>query len=175
MTITDLLTTYWSQLTLLLLGTGYFIKRLFDLKSRKKEINHSLFQQNRINSLNSFFSVYAKTELIWTDLAIYEILKHEISAKELDNLVGPTINDLKMNILQLQIYFEYKDYKHFTDIYDNILEIKGKLGELYFDFVEDTNITSKSNEYQFFYKEKLKDNNKILLQISLITRRIFNN
>jgi len=57
MTIKDLLTIYWSQFTLILIAIGslvfYFIKRHFDKSSKKIEINHSLFQQNRLNLNNS--------------------------------------------------------------------------------------------------------------------------
>ena len=45
MNIADLFTTYWSQMTLILLGVGYFFKRWFDNKSKKIEINHSIYQQ----------------------------------------------------------------------------------------------------------------------------------
>ncbi len=64
MKIEELFTTYWSQVTLLIIGIGYFIKRIFDQKSKKLEINHSLFQQNRINAVSKFLSTYAKTELM---------------------------------------------------------------------------------------------------------------
>jgi hypothetical protein len=73
MELKDIFTTYWSQVTLILLAVGYLIKRGLDIKSKKTEINHSLFQQNRISSVKTFFSKYAKTELMWNQLAIYEI------------------------------------------------------------------------------------------------------
>lgn len=83
MTLKDLFTTYWSQVTLILLAIGYLLKRLLNNKSRKMEINHSLYQQNRILTLKSYFSNYAKAELMWQQLSIYEILEHKMTAKEI--------------------------------------------------------------------------------------------
>jgi hypothetical protein len=68
MTIEKLFTEYWSQFTLLLIGFGYFIKRIFDNISKRQEINHSLFQQKKLEVANSFFSTYAKAELIFTHI-----------------------------------------------------------------------------------------------------------
>jgi len=95
--IEKLLTTYWGQTTLILLAIAYFIKRIFDNKSKKIEINHSLFQQKRLKVLNDFYSNYAKTEFLWDHLAIYDILSNKLVAKEIDNIIWPILNDLKKN------------------------------------------------------------------------------
>jgi hypothetical protein len=173
MNITELFTTYWSQLTLILLGIGYFIKRVFDNISNKREINHNLFQQNRIDSLNRFFKAYSKTEQMWTSIAIWDILDHKLSAKELDNIVFPLLNELKASVMELQIYFKDKDHKHFEDIVQNIILIKGKLGEVYFDFNPDRNIITNSNNFQYFRDDKLKENEKILKNISQMIQKTF--
>jgi len=59
MTITELLTTYWSQVTLILIAIGslvfYFIKRHYDKSSKKTEINHGLFQQHAANTICTVF------------------------------------------------------------------------------------------------------------------------
>ena len=60
MELKELFTTYWSQITLLLIGISYFIKRGFDIKTRKIEINHSLYQQNRLSTVNRFLKIMQK-------------------------------------------------------------------------------------------------------------------
>lgn len=92
MELKDILTTYWSQITLLLVGIGYLIKRGLDIKSKKLEINHSLFQQNRLYAINRFFESYAKVELMWNQIAIYDIISQKLSPMEIDLLVFPTLN-----------------------------------------------------------------------------------
>ena len=62
MKLSDLFTTYFPQVTLILGAVAslgfYFIKRGYDLKSKKVEIKHSIFQQNKLDSIKSFFSEY---------------------------------------------------------------------------------------------------------------------
>jgi hypothetical protein len=173
MKIDELLTTYWSQMILLLSFVGYFGKRLFDNKSKKREINHNLFQQNRIDSLSKFFKAYSKTEQMWTSIAIWDILDHKLSTKELDNIVFPLLNELKASVMELQIYFKGKEHKHFEEIIENIILINGKLGEVYFDFNPDKNIITNSNNFQYFRDDKLKENEKILKKISLMIQKTF--
>jgi hypothetical protein len=61
----------------------------------KNEINHFLFQQNRLLALNRFFENYAKTELMWTQIAIYGILSNKLLPKEIYKLIFPRLNDLE--------------------------------------------------------------------------------
>lgn len=171
--IEDILTKYWSQLTLVLLGIGYLLKRILDLRTKKYEINHSLFQQKRLETVNTFFSSYAKTEAMWTSIAIWDILKHKITAKELDQIVFPHINELKRNILELQIYLSSDDHKLFTQIMDNVYEINRKLSSVYFDYNPDKNVISQSNGFQSFRDKKLKENETIFKQISENLKRTF--
>lgn len=57
MTLEQIFTTYWSQTTLILFGIGFLIKSSIDLSSKKTEINHNLFQQKKLESINSFFQI----------------------------------------------------------------------------------------------------------------------
>ena len=159
----DLLTTYWSQMTLLLLAVGYFVKRIFDNKSKKIEINHSLLQQNRISSLNKFFANYTIVELLWNQIELFNILSKKIEPKEIDAIVFPPINDLKKSLLEMKILFNRNDFSQFEIITDNIISINQKLSQLYFDINCEQNINSKSCDFEI-YKMKILKSNKVLLE-----------
>ena len=173
MELKDLFTTYWSQVTLLLIGISYFIKRGLDIKSKKIEINHSLYQQNRLSAINRFFENYAKAELMWNQIAIYDILSRKLSPKEIDQLIFPILNELKKNILELMIYFNESDYKNFKLLVANVESINDKLSELYFDYNPDINDTIKSNEFQLIKMTAYQKNNKILPIISNVIKETF--
>lgn len=164
--IEQLFTAYWSQMTLILLAFAYFIKRIFDNKSKKIEINHSLFQQYRLRVTNDFFVNYAKAELMWEHLAIYDILSNKLNAKEIDSIVWPILNELKKNQIELQIYFNDNDMMHFNNLVDGIFSINKLLGELYFDFDKDKTLTNKSGIYSLFKLQVLEKNNQIINQLS---------
>lgn len=165
MSTEDLLTTYWSQLTLFLLGIGYIVKKFFDTIFFKKESNYKLFQQNKIDSLNRFFTNYSKTEQMWTSIAIWDILSYKLSAKKIDEIILPLMNELKSSELELMIYFEDKEHEYFRQIVKNIEAINDKLSEVYFDFDEDKSIIQKSNNFQGFRDIIFSKNTKIFKEI----------
>lgn len=173
MTIEKLFTEYWSQFTLLLIGFGYFIKRIFDNISKRQEINHSLFQHKKLEVANSFFSTYAKAELIFTHIKIYQILRNEFTPSEIDEMVFPTINELKKNLIELQIYLDEINHKKFEQLFKNMNLINNKLSELFFS--NDTNLTNtqKSNNYHFFREKIMEENHILLKEITTNLRKAF--
>jgi hypothetical protein len=173
-TLKEFLTTYWSQTTLILIGVGYLIQRTLNLKAKKLEINHGLFQQKRLESVNDFFSSYAKTEQMWIHLAIYDILNNRLDAKEIDNIIFPHINELQKDVLKLQIYFDENDHKLFREILQNIKDINSTLMEVYFDFDPEQNTTLKSNAFTSTRNKKLNENEILFRKLSLILKRTFN-
>jgi hypothetical protein len=162
MTVKDLLTTYWSQVTLILLAIGFLIKRLLDIKSKKTEINHSLIQQNRITAVKNYFSIYAKTELMWQQLSIYEILDHKFPAKEIDKMIFPSLNALQEITIELKLYFEEDYQKYFEQLTNGIQSINGKLNGLYSNLKMDMTTTQKVIDYDGF-KEEVFINNKVIM------------
>ena len=166
----EILTTYWGQTTLILAIVTFFIQRLFNLKSKKIEISYSLFQQNRITAVNTFYTNYAKVEFMWHSLSIWDILEHKISSKEMDNIIWPPLNDLKKSVLELKIYFPTQEHKYFQQLLDNFLLINNNLSKNYFDFDQEKKLTHKTNDFNFFKDEMEKKNNKILESISEIIR-----
>ena len=88
MKLEDLLTTYWPQTTLFLtfiIGLiVYFIKRAFDTKSKKIEVNHTLFQQNRLAAVNRFFENYSKVATYWNQIPIYDVIYREVGHNQMN-------------------------------------------------------------------------------------------
>jgi hypothetical protein len=174
----ELLTTYWSQLTLIFVGIGslifYFTKRYFDNKSKKIEINHSLYQQNRLKSINRFFGNYAKAERMWSQIALYDILSRKLAPKEIDKIISPVLNELKKNLLELRIYFTETDYKIFNLLVDNVFAINNKLTQLYLlEYDRTITFADKSGDYDLFRLKTYRENEDLLLKLSEIIRETY--
>ncbi len=169
----ELLTTYWSQVTLLLLGIAFFIKRLFDNKSKKVEINHSLFQQNKIDTVNNYFKNYARVELMWRQIQTWKIFSREVSTVEMDNIIWPPLNDLKQSILELKLYFDDDIHTHFNEILENFLSINSELMDIHFGDNEGLNAIKKSNRFSVFKDKAIRRNGEILGIISKKFRQSF--
>jgi hypothetical protein len=151
-----------SQIPIILLAISYFVKRHYDLKTKKVEINHSLFQQNKINSTGTFFLNYAKAESMWNELSHWDILDHKVSSKEIDKIIGPPMDDLKRSVLELKIYFTKKEHAEFESLLSNFQLVNNNLSQNYFDYDTEKTIIQKTNSFLFFKEKKVKENNKIL-------------
>lgn len=167
-------TDYWSQITLLLLAVSYFIKRVFDVKSKKTEINHTLFQQNRINGVSEFFKNYAKVELMWKQLEIWNILAKKIPSSQMDEIIFPPLRDLRQSVLNLRIYFDKEQHKDFEQIMTYFLGINGKLAELYSWPPPDNSIGQNVTVFNAFRDELIERNEKLLDKICTFVRATFN-
>lgn len=173
MKFTELLTVYWSQVLIVLAGLGYLLKRILDLRSKKTETNHSLFQQNRLSAVNRFFENYSKSELMWNQIAIYDILERKLSAKEIDKIIFPVLNELDKNLLELMIYFDEKELRNFKIIVENIKTINQALSNIYFDYDREKTISNKTSEFALAKNKALISNNKILIELAKTIRQTF--
>lgn len=164
-----------SQVPIFLLAISYFVKRYYDLKSKKVEVNHSLFQQNKINAISGFFANYAKVDHMWHKLSIFEVLERKIPVKEMDEIIWPPINDLKRSTLELKIYFKPEEHNYFEKVLDNFLLVNANLSKNFFDFYRDKTIIHKTNDFSFFLEKMKKDNEKLINESSEMVRKSFNN
>jgi hypothetical protein len=174
MTIEQIFTTYWSQTTLLLVSLGFIIKSFIDLRSKKTEINHNLFQQKRLESANIFFSNCATTERMWKDIPIYDILENKLTSKEIDAYIFPHVNEVRRNVFELRIYFDAKEHNDFQLILKNMELINGKLSEQYFNYDKEINTITKANNFQYALDDILRENALIYERITNCIRKAFN-
>jgi len=179
MKFTDLLTTYWSQVTLVLLGIGYFIKLGFSNKSKKIEINHSLFQQNRIETINRFFESYSESVNMWKEISLERIFpddyysKNKYTITDMDNMTRPILNQLDINLLQLKVYFEEKYYKHFENIVNNNKLLYKNVLDLYFNTDGIKSTTTKMNKFHTYKETTFKKNNDIISSLTIEIKNLF--
>lgn len=173
MTIEKLLTDYWGQTTLVLFALGYFIKRTFDIKSKKIEINHSLFQEYRLKAVNNFYISFAKAEQMWNQVSIYDILNNRLNPKEIDNLIWPTLYELQKCKMELSIYFENDAMKYFEELVDGIFSINLTLRHLYFEYKPQRTITDKAIAFDALKIKVSEKNNVTIKELNAIIKNSF--
>ena len=174
MSLKELLTDYWSQLTFLLLGLGIIIKIILDFVSKKKEINHSLFQEKKLQAVNNFFQHFSKIEQHWIELPIFEVLRKEIKPKELDDIEFPLISNLKQSILELQIYFKEIEHRKFKKILENTFEVKKTLADVYLNYSPDEKTVERSNNFLLKRDQVSEKNQELIKEITKSIRNGFN-
>lgn len=121
----------WSELVVLISTASapiiYFIKRYYDYKSKKQEINHSIYQQNRITILTRFFEHYTKVDRIFKQISFYQIMDYHHTATILDDMTVKPLNELRSCVWELGLYFKPEVHKHFNTISTNFGVINGTL------------------------------------------------
>lgn len=163
-----------SQIPVLLLGIGYFIKRIFDTKSKKIEINHTLFQQNRLLAINRFFESYAKAETKFNQIEIYQIVRRETNPDELNKIVLPTLNELDSSLFELRIYFDESALEKFKSLVLNLKTINETMLDLWLKAITpDGTIDEKVSTYVETQKECIEKNEKIFDELTKSLKDIF--
>ncbi|GAA4457551.1 hypothetical protein [Rurimicrobium arvi] len=165
---------YWSQITLVLLGVGYFVKRVLDLKSKKLEINYTLFQQHRIQSISNFLMNYAKADRVYLELSHYDIMNGKYTPKELDEIILPTLGELQKAVLEIKIYFDQETYTPFCKVMEEFFDLNNMIMRTWLDNNDRTKIIPLSNKIHS-YKQRVRSRNEELLQqISNNVKLIYN-
>ena len=169
--IEKLLTLYWPQTTLVLLAIGYFIKRALDNKSKKIEINYTIFQQKRLEALQNFISAYSSAEQMWREINLDEVASKTITAEKLDEMLEPTMKKMKSSVLELQVYLDNEDYLLFEKVLSNTTSYRNALTYLFF--------TSDKSAYELLanFKDRashyLADNKILIKQVNYIVKKTF--
>jgi len=167
-TLKEIFTTYWSQVTLVILGISYLFKIWIDYKYKKTEINHNLFQQKKLESLNNYFLIYSKAFQMWYDFPIYSVASGKLNANELDKMIFTLLNEMKRNVLELKIYFDEKDYKHFEYILTSFYNLNSKVKNVFLNSNAE-NINDLVYEFEKYKDEVFEQNEKT---ITIITEKI---
>ena len=157
----DFITTYASYITLVILGLGYFIKRVYDLKTKKIDAKHSLFQQNKISAIIQFFSVYSKVDSMWHSFPIHQVLDRKFSLDEIDKKLLP-LSELKISILQLTLYLCKEEINPFESILTGFQKINKQVSDMYFDPPVEKNRIALTNEYHLVKIKVERENEKLL-------------
>jgi hypothetical protein len=165
-----LFTKYGTYVTLFFGVIAYFIKRAYDYKSKKIEINHSIFQQHRIDSVNRFFINYNAAKAMWRELPHYDVIENVTSAKDLDNKVQPVMRDLRLSMLELRFYFEPKTYALFEEIENGLNKIYNTVGTLRGDYGKRENKIARGNKLSFSMDENFRANDKLIGQLCDLIR-----
>lgn len=173
--VKDIITIYWAQVTLVLGSFGYILKIILDYLTKKREINHSIFTNKKIECLSRFFLNYSKVKEMYFHLKIYQVLRKEISATDLDDYVFPPIDELRRSVIEIQLYFDKNIHSKFEDILKNVELINKRLSDLYFEMrSESLTVTQKVVEFDIYREKLLKDSDDLIKDIVIFLKKVFN-
>ena len=127
----SLLTTYWDKFLILLAIIGFFGQWYFTLKSKKIETKYLLFQQNKIASVLKFYSCYTRTIGMWETFPIYRMCSNEYNPDDMDKMVTAPLNELRLCLYELSLFFEKKHLDLFQKAIQRITDINDITYQIY--------------------------------------------
>lgn len=158
-----MLTVYWAQVTLVLAVVGFFVKKVLDDRSKRKEINHSFYQQNRVDAINRFLTRYASLEAVLRQLPVYRILNREISSTGIDNMISPPLNLLTSSTMELNLYFDSDTNELVMKLLNNLKEVNYEMLEIYAG--ENENTIMDANRYSTALRKAVSSNDQLLVEL----------
>lgn len=165
----DLTTTY-SGVTLAMLAVlTYFIKRHYDLRSKKVETLHSLFQQNKITAITYFLSSYIHIDKLMQKMIVINSIS---ITSQLEQDFISALENFRVSLMQLNLYLspiEMNEYRRLFMNFEGICPYmeKWKYSRESAEGAQNTDILLR------YLRHILLDNAKAVESIGSATRRMF--
>lgn len=160
----ELITDYWAQISLMTIGAGYFIKIILDYLTKRKEINHSLFQQNRIDTLKEFLTSYSETLVMLNSVPITDIASKKIPIEKTNEILLEPLSRLEAVTVTLGLFLDKSSHKEISRVPENINQIAIDIKMLY-TFKLDENTPNRINSIIHRRMRLTEDNNIIITKI----------
>lgn len=165
----ELVTTYWSQVTLILLGIGYLIKHSMDISAKRNEAKFSIFQSKRIEAIEKYLTAYAKAEQMWWHLSVLEIFNNKYTPRQIDTMIFSDLNEVRSNALKLKLFLSNSEMSAIDQISERLFSINTTLSNLYFNDDQKLAPGPKSRKFHAV-RESILDTNKE--EIHIITQQL---
>ena len=127
----ELLTTYWSQTILIIGGISYIIKLSFDLRSKKIELKHSLFEQNRVNSITKFLGAYLDLEQNYKLIPEGRLKLSSLSTEKYDEIFLKKNGEMYSAYFYLKMYLEPLELVRYADLVIEMRNISTEIKNAY--------------------------------------------
>jgi len=144
--IKELLTTYWNNILIILAIFGFWGQWYFNLRSKKIETKYLLFQQNKIVTVIKFYSCFTRAHKMWETFPIYKVLSQKLSVIDMDNIITPSLQDMKICLFELSLYFNEEDMKVFDSVNEQLTSINSLVYQIFFGDIKDDN-TKLANKF----------------------------
>lgn len=120
---------YWDRIILLSGIIGFFIREIYKLYLKKEEINFSLYQKNKINSIYEYIDAYNDFKQSICDLP-FNVFSGKINGSELDSITTYLLDKMKKKDLMLRIFLDDQLYIKFKQITDESILLVSHLSTI---------------------------------------------
>lgn len=168
-----LLGTYWNQVLIIIGIIGFFGRYFWELKAKKREQNHSIFQDKKMSAIQEFFISLKEYEEMIRTLSIIDVFTEKINVNDIDNHINPALFKLDTNVKMLEIFLTPKEFEIPKRITINGFELNRLLQKLYHSTDESLTVQKKMETFNKEFSTFRNDNLKELSSFAEIVRKNF--
>lgn len=154
---------------------AYFIKRHYDLKSKKNEVKFTLFHNQRLTAITNFINAYTPLETFFWQISYRDVANASVKPKDLDIIYLPLYNSFLCSLYALYLVLLDEEIKQFEKLHAEINYLSNQLSELYFlNSTDKTEVNNAVNTYVNLFSKLSKNSKEIFLQIGNDFRYAYN-
>lgn len=147
---------YWAQISFVAISIGYLYKEAHAFYLKKKEINHSLFQKRKLDSIDEYIKACVKYKQAVSNASLYLILIGSTPIEDLDNTLTVSINGVRSANGMMELYFDKNIFSKFQKITNELNSIDYQIYRITSRSNRKENAAVYSNEFEVFKIEKYK-------------------
>lgn len=147
----------------------YLVNRYYDLRLRKIEIKHSLFQENKFTAITYFLSGYIHADKLIRKIVIDDSISLPVDEEK---QIMAALQNLKVALTQLNLYLSPEEMSEYIKLHENVSGIWPYIDRLQSsqDACEDRDNSKALAEY---ITRTLSSNVEIVEVIGHKTRKMF--
>jgi hypothetical protein len=130
----EFLIKYWSQVVVVLTAVlslpFYFLKRSFDLKSKKIEIKTTAFLNQKTAAISAFLSSYVECNQFYWQVNQDDLISKKITITDCNKIRLPIENKIHSSLYTLNLLLSNHELIEFNKIYATIAPLHQCLIEL---------------------------------------------
>lgn len=131
----EFLTTYWSQITVLIGAIGapivYFLKRYYDLKDKAAELKRTLFQNEKVKAITDFLMIYGELETFYQTSVSPNVDSGHVSKHNFDNVFGRIMEKFRASYNVLFVYLDETEMAPFVELFKSQVPVHNGVTEFF--------------------------------------------
>lgn len=142
----ELLLNHLDSLSLLVGIIFFFIRELYKLSIRKKELKFKTFYSNSVNSISEFLNSFLTYKAEMRNINLIDILNGQTDILELNKIVYEPLIDMKNKNLKLHFYLDKELYEKYDSLVQSSSLLYDELRDIIYS--KDLPYHDKINKYE---------------------------
>lgn len=169
----ELLLNHLDSLSLLVGIIFFFIRELYKLSIRKKELKFKTFYSNSVNSISEFLDSFLSYKAAMRNINLIDILNGQTDILELNKIAYEPLIDMKNKNLKLHFYLDKELYEKYDSLVQSSSLLYDELRDIIYS--KDLPYPDKINKYEEAFTKFEETTENFLIQAINESQKMLSN